>query len=208
MQNKPETPVVLLVNGEFPSHQIPLEILQSANTVVCTDGSANNIIKKIKGELIIIGDFDSLKIGKKKITDNLIHLNEQNTTDFEKSLIWCLNNKINNLVILGSSGLREDHSIANYFLFCKYSLKLKLKMFTNHFTITSHLGFKKFRSKKGQIVSIFATKENTSITSTSLKYPLNNFILNPSAKAISNESQGNTFTLKCNQQVIVFRGYT
>ena len=33
-------PVVILANGSFPTHHIPIEQLKAAGTVICTDGAA------------------------------------------------------------------------------------------------------------------------------------------------------------------------
>ena len=52
---------VILANGEFPTHTLPLKILNSAKNIICTDGSADKLIDiNIKPNLVI-GDLDSLK---------------------------------------------------------------------------------------------------------------------------------------------------
>ena len=38
-------PVVILANGSFPTHHIPIEQLKAAGTVICTDGAANYLSK-------------------------------------------------------------------------------------------------------------------------------------------------------------------
>ena len=38
-------PVVILANGSFPTHHIPIEQLKMAGTVICTDGAANYLSK-------------------------------------------------------------------------------------------------------------------------------------------------------------------
>ena len=207
MNHELKSPTVLLVNGEYPTHPAPLEILKSANTIICTDGSANLLEQYNQKSQVIIGDMDSINIDKNSFEGLLIQRPEQNTTDIEKALIWSIENDINDLTILGATGLREDHSLGNYFIFCEYSIKLNLTMVTNHFTLSSHKGLKKFDSKKGQIVSIFSTNQNTLVSSTALKHPLHNYILNPSSRAICNESMDDFFSLETNKQIIVFRGH-
>ena len=34
---------VILANGEYPSHPLPLQMLENAEFVVCCDGAANEI---------------------------------------------------------------------------------------------------------------------------------------------------------------------
>ncbi|MBT6390322.1 MAG: thiamine diphosphokinase, partial [Candidatus Marinimicrobia bacterium] len=49
-------PVVILANGAFPIHPIPLIILVGAGTVICIDGSANSLEALDLMPHIIIGD--------------------------------------------------------------------------------------------------------------------------------------------------------
>lgn len=207
MKNNFQTPIVLLVNGEFPVHPAPIEILKSAETIICTDGSANTLIQFGIDPQVIIGDLDSLKIDKNSFNGLLIHDSNQYNTDFEKALDWALKNHIKNLNILGSTGLREDHSLANYFIFSEYSSKMNLKLITNHFTITCHEGIRVFKSKPGLIVSIFTILPNTVVSTNFLKYPMKNSVLNPSCRAISNESINSQFQVKSSKPILVFHSH-
>ena len=49
---------VILANGEYPSHEIPLQILHNANYVVCCDGGADAYIAQGCTPDVIIGDGD------------------------------------------------------------------------------------------------------------------------------------------------------
>ncbi len=40
-----QEPVVILANGDFPNHKEPLLILDEASTIICCDGSVNNLVK-------------------------------------------------------------------------------------------------------------------------------------------------------------------
>ena len=53
-------PVVILANGSFPTHHIPIEQLKAAGTVICTDGAANYLSKPNLIPHVIIGDMDSI----------------------------------------------------------------------------------------------------------------------------------------------------
>ena len=48
-------PVVILANGSFPTHHIPIEQLKAAGTVICTDGAANYLSKLNLIPHVIIG---------------------------------------------------------------------------------------------------------------------------------------------------------
>ena len=53
---------VILANGEFPTHSYPLKLIKNAKSIICTDGSADKLIKIGYKANIIIGDMDSLAI--------------------------------------------------------------------------------------------------------------------------------------------------
>ena len=53
-------PVVILANGDFPSHLISLGKLQDAQTIICCDGSVNNLVKNKMEPHYILGDLDSI----------------------------------------------------------------------------------------------------------------------------------------------------
>ncbi len=200
-------PFVLLANGKYPNHPNPLKILHSSNTIICTDGSAKSLRQNGMVPQVIIGDLDSLNIDENSFDGLLIRDSNQNNTDLEKALDWSIEYGIEKMSILGATGLREDHSIANLFIFAEYYSKLNLTMVTNHFTITCHTGNKIFDSYRGQTVSLFVVNPNTIITTQHLKYPMKDRCLLPSSKAISNESLNSKFSIESNKPVLVFRSH-
>ena len=53
-------PLVILANGSFPSTPRPLQQLESAGTVICTDGAVNSLAQLKLIPHVIIGDMDSI----------------------------------------------------------------------------------------------------------------------------------------------------
>ena len=47
--------------------------------------------------------------------DIIIKLNDQNENDLRKAITWTENNNATDIIILGATGKREDHSLANIF---------------------------------------------------------------------------------------------
>ena len=67
-------PIIILANGDFPSHHIPLKKLEEAQSIICLDGAISNLAKnKIKPNLII-GDLDSISAKYKKNTIKLLSM--------------------------------------------------------------------------------------------------------------------------------------
>jgi len=93
MEKSFKSPVVILANGAFPTHPIPLEILADAGTVICTDGSANTLDKLNLIPHVIIGDLDSIDPNN-EFHGLEIHDPNQEKTDLEKALDWVAMNGI------------------------------------------------------------------------------------------------------------------
>ena len=53
-------PVIVLANGKYPKHPLPLKKLISAGCIICCDGAVNKLDKKGFSPTIIIGDLDSI----------------------------------------------------------------------------------------------------------------------------------------------------
>ena len=201
------SPVVILANGEFPETHVPLNQLQSAGTVICTDGSVNKLSELKLIPHVIIGDMDSID---PKYEFNGIKIHDSNTenSDLEKAMDWVIMNNIDNVTILGSTGLREDMTLANLYILFHYYDKISINLITNHFTITCHKGSQSFNSFIGQIISLFPQKPNSVVKTKSLKYLLNNSPIEPPQKGISNQSTGSSFTVECSDPILVFREHS
>lgn len=202
-----KTPVILLANGMFPSHEIPLEILMSAGTVLCTDGSADSLIKKGFMPHAIIGDLDSSQLARDSFRGLIIPIEEQENTDMAKALEWCTVNGVKEVWILGATEKRDDHALANFFLLTTYSAHLSLKMVTDYFTVASHSGDKTFESFPGQIVFIISPATVLSISSSGLKFSLKEESINPSSRGVSNQALGHSFSISSTEPVWVFQSH-
>ena len=71
---------VILANGEYPSHEIPLQILHNANYVVCCDGGADAYIAQGCTPDVIIGDGDSLSAENRERHLKISQLTRQKET--------------------------------------------------------------------------------------------------------------------------------
>ena len=53
-------PVIVIANGEFPTHEIPINYLKNCNHIICADGAADKIKEFGLEPNVVIGDFDGL----------------------------------------------------------------------------------------------------------------------------------------------------
>ncbi|MDR0695095.1 MAG: thiamine diphosphokinase [Prevotellaceae bacterium] len=199
--------IVILADGEFPTHAIPLQALESADAIVCCDGAAGKLCAYGKTPDYIAGDLDSLPDElKTRFAGRLYCVASRETNDLTKAVDFCLQRGAAQLKILGAGGLREDHTIANVSLLADYAAKCHVEMITNYGTFVIISKTSTLESAAGQQVSIFSLTPSAKISSTGLKYPLRRQCLDSWWKGSLNEATGARFTLSFNKGIfIVFR---
>ncbi len=188
--------IVILANGNYPSHEVPLGFLGKADLIVCCDGAVEKLAANGLEPGIIIGDLDSVTSRlKRKYAGILVQDSDQETNDLTKAVNWCIDRNYTSLVILGATGKREDHTIGNISLLAEYARKTGVMMITDTGIFTPRLKSSRFSSFPGQQVSIFSIDPETVITSVGLKYRLGNMKLHNWWQATLNEAEGESFDL-------------
>jgi thiamine pyrophosphokinase len=206
MTKKP-TSAVVVANGQFPTHPIPLSALREAKYIVCCDGAANAFISNIGIPDAIVGDCDSISPENKiRFEDRIYPDPDQYTNDLTKAVNFCISRGIKDITIVGATGKREDHTLGNISLLAEYRLKVRVTMITDYGRFTPIHGETTFESKAGQQVSIFCIDSNP-ITLTGLKYSLENALLTNWWEGTLNESLGQEFTVSTQGRVIVFQAF-
>jgi thiamine pyrophosphokinase len=189
--------VVILADGNFPVHHVPLSYLREAEHIICCDGSAKSLVLADLEPEAIVGDLDSLDTGiTERFADRLYKDSEQDTNDLTKAVKWCINKRYKEIVILGATGKREDHTIGNISLLAEYAREIKVIMVTDTGTFTPLLKNSVIKCFPGQQVSIFSINPEAEVTSKGLKYQLDKLKLKNWWRATLNESTGDSFELR------------
>jgi thiamine pyrophosphokinase len=187
---------VILANGSFPTHAIPLGYLRNTDHIICCDGSAEMLVIADLEPEAIVGDLDSINPEiAERYRDRLFQDSNQDTNDLTKAVKWCIKSGYEEIVILGATGKREDHTIANISLLVEYCREAKVTMVTDTGTIVPLLKSCKVPSFPGQQLSIFSADPETEITSNGLKYKLKGLKLHNWWRASLNEVTGESFEL-------------
>jgi thiamine pyrophosphokinase len=190
---------VILADGSFPSHEIPLDYLRNAGRIICCDGSAEALVNAGLLPDAIVGDLDSLKKTiAKQFSDRLFRDKSQETNDLTKAVKWCAERGYGEIVIVGATGKREDHTIGNISLLAEYVKDMEVIMVTDTGILLPFTTSCKVSSFPGQQVSVFSVDTETEITSKGLKYPLKKRKLKNWWTATLNEAVGTSFTLEFN----------
>lgn len=200
----PETAII--ANGKFPDHPLPLGYLLKAKRVICCDGAANSLIDFGLEPFAIVGDCDSVnKRIAEKYSDRLFRDSDQETNDLTKAVKWCSDRGYKDLVILGATGKREDHTLGNISLLTEYCGFVSVKMITDagiFFPLTESTVFE---TDKGQQISVFSVDPENEITSEGLKFKLDKKKITNWWMATLNEAEENKVTLEFSKgRVIVY----
>lgn len=201
---------VILADGIFPSHDIPLGYLKDASRIVCCDGAARSLIDSGLEPFAIVGDCDSLTPDiSVRYSEKIFRYTEQDTNDLTKAVLWSTERGYNDITILGATGKREDHTVGNISLLAGYAEKSDVKIVTDHGIFYPVLKSSSFDTYPGQQVSVFSLDPGTDITSKGLKYPLQNMKLTSWWQATLNEATGNHIELNFNGgPLLVFIAFT
>jgi len=200
---------VILADGSFPEREVPLGFLRNASRIICCDGAAGSLIKFGLEPYSIVGDCDSLNPEIiDKYSDRIFKDIDQETNDLTKAVRWCSERDYKDIVILGATGKREDHTVGNISLLAEYSQFMNVKMITDTGIFYPVIKNSRFESSPGQQVSVFSIDPDTEITSSGLRYPLQKRKLKNWWEATLNEATGDYFELEFKGgPVIVFMGF-
>lgn len=189
---------VILAAGAFPKKGGEARrILDSAECVVCCDSAADAFRRNCGREpFAVVGDCDSVK-GR---FGNLVRVEEQDTNDLAKAVRFCREKGIENLVILGATGKRDDHSLGNIFR----ALDFAIDVVTDYGRFTVLEETKTYRVKPGSGVSVFAVDPETEMTSKGLKWPLDGVRFENLYCATLNRAVGGKVTLSSTKRVYIY----
>lgn len=201
---------VILANGLFPSHPVPLEALRHALRIVCCDGAANALVDRNEFlPVAVVGDGDSLsESARKKFSGCLVTSACQETNDLTKAFRFCMEQGWNDIVILGAAGKREDHTLGNLSLLADFSREANVRMMTDTCIITPVSEATTLSSHEGQPVSFIACASGVRLTVDGVRYPVQNLELSRWATATLNVATGEQIRVQAvNDVVLVMQAY-
>lgn len=200
---------IILANGLFPTNKIALSILQNSNYVVCCDGAIDQLNDHNIEPQAIVGDCDSLSDENRLKYKDIIHrVTEQDTNDLTKTVNFCFSQSKKNIIILGATGKRDDHTIGNISLLSEYIDKTNtIAMITDYgvFNAANNCN-SQFESFAGQQVSLFSIT-NSPITTENLKFEIKNQIFTNWWQATLNESLADYFVVDTQGKIIIYRAF-
>lgn len=202
-------PCVVVADGLFPTLPLLLQRLREATTVIACDGAVEKLVAMDIVPAAIAGDMDSIPPDLREKYADRIHTDEdQETNDLTKAIHYAHRTGQTEVLILGATGLREDHTLGNISLLMDYHpLFHKIEMASDFGFFTPIVQTTFFASKPGQQISFFSLQAGAEVTTHKLKYPLVRKDLTAWWQGTLNEALENEFalTLSPGSRMIVFR---
>ena len=175
---------VILANGEFPRREYPLWLLKNADVVVCCDSALN--VRRLRRLGVepgaVVGDLDSISDAERKsLGDKAVKVEEQDYNDLNKAFLWLRENcpEATENHILGATGKSEAHALGNlsYLLFWEkqYALDasgINVDMVSDYNTAFAVCDSCELHIGEGRKVSFFAQDPSLRISTTGLRWPL------------------------------------
>ncbi len=217
----PSEYIVIIANGQMHYNQYLQHFIKSAERIIVCDGAINRFAKLSITPDVIIGDCDSINNKNYQLWQSLIVKDTgQDNNDLSKALDYLItrtkvdNCKTKNVIIIGATGLREDHTIGNIGILYDYNhLFNNLSILSNYglFNIIDNRKDNELTSMInvviGEQISFFAFKSNTIINCQELKWPLLNYSLNNWSSGTLNQAISDTINVVANYPVCIYRAF-
>ncbi|MES2795934.1 MAG: thiamine diphosphokinase [Bacteroidota bacterium] len=172
-----QEPALIIANGESCHTEILGQLLEWSPLVVVLDGAISRVLDLDIKVDVLLGDFDrnidSEKIAAQQSDIQMVYLPDQNKTDLEKALEFLIEAGHKAVNIVWATGKRSDHSITNITNIVRYKNQLKIVLIDNHSKIFPiDKVFEKWYVA-GTPISLIPVGQATGITTSGLKYNLN-----------------------------------
>lgn len=200
---------VILADGLYPAEGLAARILSSSSMVVCCDGAADSFILHGGEPGAIVGDCDSVSPSTRQRYADIVFCDpDQECNDLTKAFRFCLSEGIDDIVIVGATGRREDHTLANLSLLAEYARQAQVCMITPSGVFNAIYGPSCFDSFPGQQVSIFTISTDTPLEVEGLLYTPPADGLCSWWRGSLNQSTGKRFEINTAGPTLVFRTFS
>lgn len=182
---------IIVAGGNFPTNIYLETIFQKVNYIIAADRGFDYLKSLNIRPNFLIGDFDSLDSNLEKIRDVEIikYPIEKSMTDLDIAIEKSILLSSNEVLILGGSGTRLDHTIINIFLLKKlFDKGIIGKIIDDNNEIILGKGIFDINKSSHKYLSVIPLYGNTKLSISGVKFPLENKIVNPfDSLTISNE---------------------
>ena len=175
---------IIISNGSFIDYQWAAELINNHDMIICADGGAKHLFNMDLLPHYIMGDLDSIDLDTKTyyVGQNVKFIEypiEKDFTDTELAIDYAIRNGAKKITLLGATGSRLDHTLANITLLVTLlDREIEGKIIDNHNEITVTKNSVEVTGKPGDLLSILPLCDIVEgVSLIGLEYPLDNFTL-------------------------------
>lgn len=172
---------LVCVNGDCSEEALQSATLYPYSVVIAVDGGLRHALRLNRDPDWLIGDLDSvdpemvdvLAAGHTKV---IRHPVEKDATDLELALLHAAALGVNSISLVGLTGGRLDHALANVFLLGRYDWPFSVEFFCADgygYLITEGRSFNRELPVDATLSLLPLTDDVTGVTTSGLSYPLN-----------------------------------
>ncbi|HEV8037072.1 MAG TPA: thiamine diphosphokinase [Yoonia sp.] len=204
MPNKPivsSDTAICLVGGAPIADDAISAVFSLVNSFVGVDGGADHLLAAGVTPAAVIGDLDSLSDkARATFAQELNHIAEQSTTDFEKALT-----RVSAPVVLGLgfTGGRLDHALSVLNVLARYAERAVLLLDAHDVSFVAASGRVAFTAASGTRISLMPLGA-AKVTFSGVRWPFDQTRMTPDGfTSPSNEALGGEVTIETDGPVLV-----
>ena len=170
---------VIIANGDFEYTGAAKQAIDQAEFIICADGGARHLRAVNIPPNVLIGDFDSIRAEDRLFFETgqtliISHPADKDKTDSELCIDWAIQNRATDISLLGATGTRMDHSLANIYLLTKLARQgIKARIINSHNEIHIVTTYLELKGQPGEYLSLVPISEKISgLTLKGLEYTL------------------------------------
>lgn len=200
---------LVVANGEAPSSDLLNRLAQAADLVVAADGGAIIALDAGITPDVVVGDLDSVqgRLPGSFPVDRLHRVSELDTTDLQKSVAFAIARGATDVDIVAAGGGRADHALANLSVLVTFRGKAGLCIHDDLFEISLVERSATIDAPPGTLVSLVAIGLCTGVTTSGMRWDLDDFALPFGPRGVHNEIARSPATVSVRTgDLLLFRG--
>ncbi len=187
--------VLILAHGEPPLPALAQRLALQHDLLLAADGAAHTAARLGLMPDVICGDFDSVRLEQARAEfprAEFVATPDQDRADLEKAIVLACERGATAITLLGASGGRTDHALANYALLLRYHTELEI-ILVDAYGVTRAVsgtdaaqGTVEFEAMPGDTISLISFDGRARVGISGVVWELNDYLLPIGTHGVSN----------------------
>ena len=180
---------LVVANGDPPAASLARDLARRADLVIAADGGVDKALTLGLAVDAVVGDLDSASDAARGViaADRFHHMGTPDSTDLEKSIAFAIESGAADIDVIGAGGGRADHALANLSVLVVFRGRVRLAIHDDQFEVSLVEGESVVEAPAGTVISLVALGACTGITTSGLRWDLQDRSLAFSPLGVHNE---------------------